>query len=75
MTKDDYPTVVRNSELLRLKDVCVLLKISSTTLWRWRAKGILPKPYQIGPRLLFWKKSVIEAFINSQQDEALCQHK
>lgn len=71
MSKNHYPIAVQNQELLRLKDVCSLLKISSTTLWRWRAKGILPKPQKLGPRLLFWKKPAIENFINSQLGETL----
>lgn len=71
MSINHYPIAVQNPELLRLKEVCSLLKISSTTLWRWRAKGILPKPQQLGPKLIFWKKSVIENFINSQLGETL----
>ncbi|WP_368361402.1 helix-turn-helix transcriptional regulator [Paraglaciecola mesophila] len=53
-----------NYELLRAKEVCALLKISSTTLWRWRRLGVIPEPIPLGPRLIYWPKSVIEQFID-----------
>lgn len=33
--------------ILKTKDICELLQISPTTLWRWRKAGQFPEPSKI----------------------------
>lgn len=33
-----------NERILKTKDVCELLQVSPTTLWRWRKSGQFPEP-------------------------------
>lgn len=36
-----------NEKILKAKDICELLQISQTTLWRWRKAGQFPEPSRI----------------------------
>ncbi|WP_285696016.1 AlpA family transcriptional regulator [Actinomadura sp. NBRC 104412] len=41
-------TVIRSNEKLTLAEVCAEIKISRSTFYEWRAKGIAPPCYKIG---------------------------
>ena len=66
--------------ILSRNDVCELLGISSTTLWRWRSIGLIPAPFKLGPdgrnnSKVAWYLRDIEKFLRereaaSQKDEA-----
>lgn len=52
--------------LLSVKDICDLLKTTTSTLWRWRKSGLFPQPLRVGPRRAFWKLEDVQAFLDSQ---------
>lgn len=43
------------------------LKIHPVTLWRWRRDGNFPKPVRLGARLIGFRASDIEAWLNRNQ--------
>lgn len=49
------------------RDICQSLHISSTTLWRWRQQKIFPLPISLGPKLIGWRQSVVEEWIEKQE--------
>lgn len=44
------------------RDAAAMLGCGRSTLWRWAAEGVLPKPIKIGG-MSRWRKSDIEAVI------------
>ena len=44
---------------LTTKELCDKLKVTKSTIERWRAKGII-KGYEIGPRVIRFKESELE---------------
>jgi len=48
---------------LRVKSVASRLDISTSTVWRFVQKGILPKPIKLAPRTTVWRASDIDAAI------------
>lgn len=60
--------------VLRSKEVCVLLGVSHTTLWRWQRDGRFPKAIRIeGTSIYGWRESVVMSWIEahfSDQGEA-----
>ena len=55
--------------ILRQKDILALLGIGRATLSKWRNEGRFPEPKRLGPRLLGWRASDIEAWIDSQEEQ------
>lgn len=51
------------SDFLSIQDVAGRLGVSEKTISRWYARGIFPGPVLLGPRLLKWHSSVVDAFI------------
>lgn len=49
--------------VLRRKQVAALLNISLATLWRWGQAGGFPRPVQLGPRCVGFRKADIDAWI------------
>ena len=49
--------------ILRNRDVCEMLKISPTTLWRWSGNGGFPSPIQLGPNTVGWIGAEIESWL------------
>jgi prophage regulatory protein len=58
---ENFDTIIRFPELHRR------LAISRATAWRWARAGILPKSVRVGPRVVGWRASEIEAFIRSRR--------
>ena len=52
-----------SSELLNVKDLARLLRMSVRTVWRLRSAGRLPKPVRIG-KSVRWSPETIEAWID-----------
>lgn len=50
--------------LLRPKDVCMILSIGKTTLYKYIKAGIIPKPVKWGQRISYWRSSEIEKLID-----------
>jgi predicted DNA-binding transcriptional regulator AlpA len=36
--------------------------VHSITIWKWRKRGLLPSPEQVGPNVVRWRSDVIAAF-------------
>jgi len=54
-----------NNGLLRLKQVLEIVPVSRANWWVGVRSGRFPKSFKLGPRTTVWKKSDIEAFIDS----------
>jgi predicted DNA-binding transcriptional regulator AlpA len=55
---------LHGEHLLRAKEVCALLKISLSTLWNKVARGALPAPIYLSPRLPRWRWCDIRPLID-----------
>ena len=52
-------------QLLTVREVAKLLKVSRRTVWRWRAQGRLPAPIHCSKTCVRWKASVLQAFLQA----------
>ena len=52
----------RPGTLIRVADVCELLSVSVTTVWRWRSKEAFPKPVKLGPNTVRFRIDDIRAW-------------
>ncbi|MBQ7738092.1 MAG: AlpA family phage regulatory protein [Desulfovibrionaceae bacterium] len=57
-------------QLWRVADLVRILGISKATVWRWLKSGKLPEPIRLGAKVVVWKKTEIENFIQSLGTEA-----
>jgi len=55
------------SIFIRAKQTSEILGIGKSTVWRWAASGILPKPTKLSGGVSVWKKSEIIAFAESKR--------
>jgi predicted DNA-binding transcriptional regulator AlpA len=55
------------SILIRAKQLSEELGISTITLWRWRNQNLIPHPISLGPRIIAWERSVINAWIEAKR--------
>lgn len=53
-------------QIFRQSEVCELLGISRACLWTWRRAGVFPEPLRLGPRLLGWRVSDVQDWIDSR---------
>jgi len=60
--KNNSLTQPPSQELLTREETCKLLKIDSSTLWRWTNKGKIIA-YGIGNRRFYKKKELLESLI------------
>lgn len=44
--------------------------VSRSTIWRWRARGILPDPVELSPGTTRWKSGDIERFEREREGAA-----
>lgn len=51
------------TELLTIKDIARLTKISERALRRWDSSGKMPRPIRRGQRIVRWPADVIEQWI------------
>jgi prophage regulatory protein len=54
-----------NDRLLTLPQVKERVPKSTATIYRWMAKGLFPKPHQIGPNTVMWRASDIDHFVQT----------
>ena len=52
-----------NQEIYRMGDLKLMLKVSSSTIYRWISQGVFPRPIQIGSRSVGWISSEVHSFI------------
>jgi prophage regulatory protein len=60
--------VVFKERVIRKKELCEILNISSSTIWRWEKAGNFPKRLCLGQRIVGWLWSDIEAWLESKQE-------
>lgn len=58
----------RPGTLIRVADVCELLGVSRTTIYRLRSEEAFPEPIKLGARAIRWRIDAIEAW-----RDALCR--
>ena len=58
-------------KILRPAQLASLLGVSKTTLWRMEKAGELPKRYSISERIVGWKESDIEKWLESRRENQL----
>ncbi|PMM19949.1 hypothetical protein BCT62_00375 [Vibrio splendidus] len=51
---------------IRANELSEALGISLSTLWRWRKAGVVPEPISLGPRIVGWRTSDIQNWLNNQ---------
>ena len=59
--------IVSKLRIVRAAELASLLGISQTSLWRWRQSGDFPKPVALGPRMVGWKVTEVEAWLNESR--------
>lgn len=65
MATNHFPTQVIRQ--YRAAELAESLGISRATLWRWNAKGHIPKGRQLSPGVTVWDAAEIEAWLSSKQ--------
>jgi prophage regulatory protein len=56
-------------QFLTLSDVCEMSGVNRITMWRWVREGKFPQPVRLSVRRIFWLRPVVEAFLQSDNDE------
>jgi prophage regulatory protein len=54
-------------QIVRPKQLAQELNISTCTLWRWTKQSKIPQPIKLGPRLVGWRREVIDDWLDSQK--------
>ncbi len=52
---------------LSLKEVLAMVKVGSSTLYRWMDEGDFPRPRQLGERCVRWTVADIKVWQDSRQ--------
>jgi excisionase family DNA binding protein len=60
--KNNSKNIPPDQELLTREEACMLLKIDSSTLWRWTNKGKITA-YGIGSRRFYKKEELLNSLI------------
>ena len=58
--------ILDSLQLLRVSDVCRLLRISKPTLWRLRRTSDFPQATELTERVIAWRKSDVESWLRSR---------
>ncbi len=51
---------------LREKQVRELVPVAHSTLWEWVEQGIFPKPVKLSARVTVWRRSEVQAWIETK---------
>jgi predicted DNA-binding transcriptional regulator AlpA len=51
--------------LIDTDEMCELLHVGRTALWKWRSSGKIPAPLQVSRRPLYWRRREIEDWIEA----------
>jgi len=57
------PRTARSTRYYSLRDLIDLTGISRSTLLRWEGDKVIPRRVILGPRMLAWKRSEIDAWL------------
>lgn len=55
-------------QLLTIKEVVALTRVSKSTIYRRMREGRFPKPVRIPPRTTRWRESAIRAWLHGLND-------
>jgi len=61
------PNLISLDAYLSLKEVTDMVKVGSSTLYRWMDKGDFPRPRQLGERCVRWTVADIKEWQESRQ--------
>lgn len=64
-----------NEKLMTKAETCEYLNLSDSTIFRLRRDNIFPKPLQLGPRTIRWKRKDIDNWLESITPEQPCPSK
>ncbi|WP_158008539.1 AlpA family phage regulatory protein [Vibrio cyclitrophicus] len=62
----DINTQNKTRLFIRANELSEALGISLSTLWRYRKSGVIPAPISLGPRIVGWRTSDIQNWLNNQ---------
>jgi prophage regulatory protein len=51
---------------MREPAVLKLVPVAHSTLWMWTRKGLFPRPVKLGPRMVAWRVSDVQAWLDAQ---------
>jgi len=51
-------------QFIDIPELAERLQVSRTTLKRWNRNGYMPHGIRVGPRLLRWKREIIDGWID-----------
>ena len=58
------------AEFLTVDELCELLAVSRSTLYKWRARGLAPAALELPNGSLRFKRSVVDAWIGDRMEDA-----
>lgn len=70
MSLANFTPPAQDDRLLRAKEVCILLGISKSTLYKFISEGKFPKPTKLGTRTSVWRNSLVQAIIRGEEAQA-----
>lgn len=59
--------ILMEDRMLRVREVCQMIGLSRSTVWRLERAGDFPKHYQLSPGSVGWKLSEIQNWIDDRQ--------
>ena len=54
-------------QILRAAEICALLNISPSCLYKWIAKGFFPRGFAYGPHTVGWVRADVDAWIETRK--------
>lgn len=58
------------NSIIRPSELCDMLSVSKTTLWRWEKDGQLPSRIKISDRAVGWRYKDIDQWLNRSEAKA-----
>ena len=59
-----YEPVAGADELLNVREVSKIVKMATSSIYRYVARGEFPEPVKLSSRMTRWRRSEIQAWIN-----------
>ena len=53
--------------ILRFREVCWMIGLSRTTLWRKVRDGEFPAPVRLGANSIGWRRSAVEGWLSDRE--------
>lgn len=53
-------------QTIRMKQLCQMLSLSRSTIWRMLREGSLPKPFKLSHHAVGWRLDQIEAWLEQK---------